>query len=53
MDKRDHRRFYVKMHKNLTVRVSEPGSRLPGEVVKSTLERCQTHLDTVIVGNML
>ena len=52
--KLEHRKFHLNMRKNfLTVRVTEPWNRLPGEAVESpSLERFKTHLD-VILCNLL
>ncbi|KFV77640.1 hypothetical protein N308_11046, partial [Struthio camelus australis] len=52
--KLNHRQFHLNLRKNFfAVRVTEPWSRLPREVVECpSLEIFKTRLD-VILGNML
>lgn len=46
--------FHLNIRKNfIPAKVLEPRVRLPREVVNSHLERFQTHLDIVILDNLL
>ena len=46
--KLEHRKFHIHTRKNFTVKVTEPCSTLPREVVKSPLETLKTCLDTFL-----